>query len=157
MLKDYRRLLELLRLRQEGAEQESRRLMYDFEAQGSDELMSKEGDEVYIVNESKSKDWWMCQNVETKRQGVIPSSYIEIVGTSNLEKLAESLSKTKSPPRSARSSRGRVVQNDDLGHRKSKNHHRTREERNKIRENDGIPKETNPATVIQMINRCQLP
>lgn len=123
-----------------GSNRKIGRLMYDFEAQGSDELMSKEGDEVYIVNESKSKDWWMCQNVETKRQGVIPSSYIEIVGTSNLEKLTEGPQRQKST-RSARSSRGRVVQNDDLGHRKSKNHHRTREERNKIRENDRMQRD----------------
>ncbi|KSA01196.1 uncharacterized protein AC631_03075, partial [Debaryomyces fabryi] len=123
-----------------GSNRKIGRLMYDFEAQGSDELMSKEGDEVYIINETKSKDWWMCENIETKRQGVIPSSYIEIVGTSNLEKLTEGPQRLKST-RSTRSSRGRVVPSDDQGHRKSKNHHRSREERNKIREHDRVQRD----------------
>jgi len=123
-----------------GSNRKIGRLMYDFEAQGSDELMSKEGDEVYIINETKSKDWWMCENIETKRQGVIPSSYIEIVGTSNLEKLTEGPQRQKST-RSTRSSRGRVVPSDDQGQRKSRNHHRSREERNKIREHDRMQRD----------------
>lgn len=126
-----------------GSNRKIGRLLYDFEAQGDDELMSKEGDEVYIVNESNSKDWWMCENIGTGKQGVIPSTYIEIVGTSNLEKLTEGPLRMKST-RSTRSSKGRIVENDDGGHRKSKNHNhhrRTREERNKIRENDRIQRD----------------
>ncbi|RCK55035.1 Actin cytoskeleton-regulatory complex protein SLA1 [Candida viswanathii] len=103
------------------------RLIYDFEAQGSDELNSREGDEVYIIDEKKSKDWWMVENVDTGRQGVIPASYIEIVGTSNLDKL------TDGPLRRSKSgkSKGRVVDGKDRRH-----HSRNREERDRIREKD---------------------
>lgn len=113
------------------------RLMFDFEAQGDDELMSREGDEVYIINETKSKDWWMCENIDSGRQGVIPSSYIEIIGTSNLDKLTDGPQRRKSNKRS--STKGRVVDNnkEHLHH----HHNRGREERDKIREKDRIQRD----------------
>lgn len=96
------------------------KLLYDFEAQGDDELACKEGDEVYIVDESKSKDWWMVQNIDTERQGIVPSSYIEIIGSSNLDKLTEQPLRQ----RLKKSSKGRVVG------------HRLRDERERVREKD---------------------
>lgn len=98
-------------------------LMYDFKAQGKDELNAREGDEVYILDQSRSKDWWMCESVTTGEQGVIPSTYIEIIGTTNLYKLAE-LDRT-------RSTKGKIV-NGSRGGKK----HRSRDERNRIREQD---------------------
>ncbi|ABN65767.2 SH3 domain protein involved in assembly of cortical actin cytoskeleton [Scheffersomyces stipitis CBS 6054] len=113
------------------------RLMFDFEAQGDDELMSREGDEVYIINETKSKDWWMCENIDSGRQGVIPSSYIEIIGTSNLDKLTDGPQRRKSNKRS--STKGRVVDNNkEHSHH---HHNRGREERDKIREKDRIQRD----------------
>ncbi|EMG50986.1 Cytoskeleton assembly control protein, putative [Candida maltosa Xu316] len=109
------------------------RLLYDFEAQGEDELNSKEGDEVYIINEKKSKDWWMVQNVDTGRQGVVPSSYIEIVGTSNLDKLTDGPLRRKSTR-----SKGRVVEGKDKRH---EHHSRGRAERDRIREKDRMQRD----------------
>jgi hypothetical protein len=105
------------------------RLLFDFIGQGSDELTSREGENVYIINDVKSKDWWMCQNTETGKQGVIPSSYIEIVGTSNLDKLTATPQRKKS----VKSSKGKVV---DHKNHDSHRRHRTRDEREKIREKD---------------------
>lgn len=112
------------------------RLMYDFVAQGDDELASKEGDEVYVINETKSKDWWMVENIDTGRQGVVPSSYIEIVGSSNLDKLTEQPLRKKS---TKKTSKGRVVENKEK--EKRSRHHRTRDERDRIRENDRIQRD----------------
>ncbi|ODV77280.1 uncharacterized protein CANTADRAFT_102168 [Suhomyces tanzawaensis NRRL Y-17324] len=115
------------------------RLQYDFEAQSQDELGSREGDEVYIINETKSKEWWMCENILTGKQGVIPSSYIQIIGTSNLEKLTDAPQRTKS-----KSSKGRVVD----GKSKDKSHrHRTRDERDRIREKDKIQRDKHASKV----------
>ncbi|KAK6201102.1 SH3 domain protein [Scheffersomyces amazonensis] len=108
------------------------RLIYDFEAQGRDELMSREGDEVYIVDESKSKDWWYCENIETGKQGVIPSAYIEIIGTSNLDKLTDGVIRQKS----TKSSKGKLVENNGKSSDKKSHHHRSRDERERIREKD---------------------
>ncbi|CAI5756710.1 unnamed protein product [Candida verbasci] len=102
------------------------RLLYDFKAQGSDELNCMEGDEVYIVNESKSKDWWMVENVDSGRQGVVPATYIEIISTSNLDKLTDGPLRRRSTR-----SKGGVVDGKERLHR-----HRTREERDRVREKD---------------------
>ncbi|KAK7682915.1 hypothetical protein QCA50_013948 [Cerrena zonata] len=107
------------------------KLLFDFVAQGDDELGCKEGDEVYIVNDTKSKDWWMCENIDTKKQGVVPSSYIEIVGTANLDKLTDGPQRRKSLKSS---SKGRVVES-------SRKHHRSRDERDRIRERDRIQRD----------------
>ncbi|EGW33233.1 uncharacterized protein SPAPADRAFT_50135 [Spathaspora passalidarum NRRL Y-27907] len=96
------------------------RLLYDFDSQGDDELSGREGDEVYIINETKSKDWWMVENIETGRQGVVPSSYLEIISTSNLDKLTDRPARTRSTKKE----------------KSSQHHHRSREERDKIREKD---------------------
>lgn len=104
-------------------------LLYDFKAQGHDELSVKEGDEVYVIDLSKSEEWWMCERTSDKKQGVVPSSYIEIIGTTNLDKLTDGVQRRKSER--VGSSKGRVV---DLG--KKKHHRYTRDERDKIRESD---------------------
>ncbi|KAK6457702.1 SH3 domain protein [Scheffersomyces xylosifermentans] len=112
------------------------RLLYDFEAQGDDELMIREGEEVYIINETKSKDWWMCENIDTGRQGVIPSSYIEIIGTSNLDKLTDGPQRRKSTKASSKSRSSEKAKSSSAHHR-----HRGRDEREQIRERDRIQRD----------------
>ena len=56
------------------------KILYDFQAASSDELTCYEGDLVYIVNDKKSKDWWMVENIGTGKKGVVPSNYIKVVG-----------------------------------------------------------------------------
>lgn len=97
------------------------RLMFDFQAQLPDELGCREGDEVYVINDVKSKEWWMCQHTQTKRLGVVPASYIEVVATTNLDRLTDGARKQKHL-------KGRVVE--------KKSRHRDRNERDKIRERD---------------------
>ena len=111
-----------------GSNKKIGRLLYDFKAQGDDELNCREGDEVYIIDESKSRDWWMVQNTETRRQGVVPSSYIEIISTSNLDKLTDG-------PQRRKSTKGKVVSSKDR-HRQ-----RNREERERVREHDRSQRE----------------
>lgn len=103
-------------------------LLYDFVSQGSDELRCREGEEVYIIDLNKSKDWWMCERVSDGRQGVVPSSYIEITGTTNLDKLTDGVLRRKSE----KSSKGKVISNEP----KRKLYHYNRDEREQIRESD---------------------
>ncbi|CCD22490.1 cytoskeletal protein-binding protein SLA1 NDAI_0A03330 [Naumovozyma dairenensis CBS 421] len=53
------------------------RVLVDFIAESNDELTVKEGDMVYILNDKKSKDWWMCELVKTGEKGVVPAQFIE--------------------------------------------------------------------------------
>lgn len=100
-------------------------LMFDFESQGSDELGCREGDEVHILDDTKSREWWMCERVSNGKRGVVPSSYIEILGTTNLDKLTDGPSRRKSQKSS---SKGRVVD--------KKQRYHNRDERDRIRESD---------------------
>ena len=60
------------------------KILYDFIAESPDELTVKEGDFVYIINDKKSPDWWMCENVSTGKRGVIPAQFVErITGSQN--------------------------------------------------------------------------
>ncbi|ODV85243.1 hypothetical protein CANARDRAFT_28517 [[Candida] arabinofermentans NRRL YB-2248] len=70
------------------------KILYDFEAASPDELTCYEGDTVLIINDKKSKEWWMVESLETGEQGVIPSNYIKVV--SNKDSGSSSSSKMKS-------------------------------------------------------------
>lgn len=64
-----------------GSGQKRGQVLYDFVAQGADEVDVNVGDEVVIIDDIKSEEWWMVRRVKNAREGVVPSSYIEVVGT----------------------------------------------------------------------------
>ncbi|KUI66375.1 Actin cytoskeleton-regulatory complex protein sla1 [Cytospora mali] len=64
-----------------GREFKKGKMLYDFMAQGEDEVTVADGDEVIILDDSKSEDWWQIRRVKTGKEGVVPSSYVEILGT----------------------------------------------------------------------------
>ncbi|KAJ1311553.1 hypothetical protein OPQ81_010037 [Rhizoctonia solani] len=57
--------------------------LYDFTAQASDELSVKEGETLIVINREESEEWWKCRNMKGE-EGVVPSSYIELQGSSVL-------------------------------------------------------------------------
>ncbi|CAG8513808.1 2519_t:CDS:10, partial [Dentiscutata heterogama] len=50
--------------------------LYDFDAQGDDEISIQEGDEVWVIDDVSSDEWWKCRKGD--EEGMVPSSYIEI-------------------------------------------------------------------------------
>ncbi|KAG7194640.1 cytoskeletal protein binding protein [Scheffersomyces spartinae] len=125
------------------------RLMYDFDVQGEGELGAQEGDEVYIIDDSKSRDWWMCQSVSSGKQGVIPASYIEIIGTTNLEKLTGELPLRKAIKISSPSRWKNKNSNNNTGSRNGSGKNskeRSRAERERIREHDRMQRERSRAS-----------
>ncbi|KHN98597.1 Actin cytoskeleton-regulatory complex protein sla1 [Metarhizium album ARSEF 1941] len=58
-------------------------ILYDFMAQGDDEVTVAAEDDVVIIDDSKSEDWWQVRRVKNGKEGVVPRSYIEISGTIN--------------------------------------------------------------------------
>lgn len=64
-----------------GRELRKGKMLYDFMAQGEDEVTVADGDEVIILDDSKSEDWWQVRRVKNGKEGVVPSSYVEIIGT----------------------------------------------------------------------------
>lgn len=64
-----------------GQEQKKGQILYDFMAQGDDEVTVATGDEVVIIDDMKSEEWWQVRRLRNGKEGVVPSSYIEITGT----------------------------------------------------------------------------
>lgn len=65
----------------QGRELKKGKMLYDFMAQGEDEVTVADGDEVLILDDSKSEDWWQVRRVKNGKEGVVPSSYVEIIGS----------------------------------------------------------------------------
>ncbi|KAF7544766.1 hypothetical protein G7046_g9717 [Stylonectria norvegica] len=65
----------------QGSSKKKGHILYDFMAQGEDEVTVAIGDEVMIIDDSKSEEWWQVRRLKNGKEGVVPSSYIEITGT----------------------------------------------------------------------------
>ncbi|KAI9809033.1 MAG: hypothetical protein M1825_002322 [Sarcosagium campestre] len=78
-----------------GKSQKRGQVLYDFMAQGDDEVTVAAGDEVIIVDDVKSDEWWMVRRLKNGQEGVVPSSYVEII--------AVEAPRQASAPRSTRS------------------------------------------------------
>ncbi|KAJ5899840.1 hypothetical protein N7495_004584 [Penicillium taxi] len=63
-----------------GGGQKKGQILYDFVAQGDDEVTVAVGDEVIIVDDTKSDEWSMVRRLQNGKEGVVPSSYVEITG-----------------------------------------------------------------------------
>jgi hypothetical protein len=61
---------------QEEAEGLEATALYDFQAQGDDELTVTEGDDLWVI-EQEGDEWWKCRNARGD-EGVVPASYIEV-------------------------------------------------------------------------------
>lgn len=55
-------------------------MLYEFMAQGDDEVTVAVGDEVIVLDDTKSEEWWMVRRLKNGNEGVVPSSYVEILG-----------------------------------------------------------------------------
>jgi hypothetical protein len=66
-----------------GTGQKKGQVLYDFMAQGDDEVTVGVGDDVIILDDTKSEEWWQVRRLKTGKEGVVPSSYIEITGVVN--------------------------------------------------------------------------
>lgn len=64
-----------------GQGQKKGQILYDFMAQGDDEVTVAVGDEVIIVDDTKSEEWWQVKRLRNGKEGVVPSSYVEVTGT----------------------------------------------------------------------------
>lgn len=64
-----------------GRELKKGKMLYDFMAQGEDEVTVADGDEVIILDDTRSEDWWQVRRIKNNKEGVVPSSYVEITGT----------------------------------------------------------------------------
>ncbi|KAL9609982.1 MAG: hypothetical protein Q9167_005284 [Letrouitia subvulpina] len=74
-------LREVLEIGAGQGGQKKGQVLYDFVAQGDDEVTVAIGDDVVVLDDSKSEEWWMVRRLKNGKEGVVPSSYVEITGT----------------------------------------------------------------------------
>ena len=86
-------LREVLAAGSQGKSQRKGHMLYEFMAQGEDEVTVAENDDVIILDDAQSEEWWKVRRVKNGKEGVVPSSYVEITGV-------------VSPPPATRSSSG---------------------------------------------------
>lgn len=63
-----------------GRAQKRGQVLYDFTAQGDDEVTVNSGDDVIILDDTKSDEWWQVRRIKNGKEGVVPSSYVEVTG-----------------------------------------------------------------------------
>jgi hypothetical protein len=73
---------EVLRAASGGAGEKRGQMLFDFTAQDNDEVTVAIGDEVVILDDHTSEEWWKVRRVKNGGEGVVPSSYVEISATS---------------------------------------------------------------------------
>ncbi|KAF2750574.1 hypothetical protein M011DRAFT_395858 [Sporormia fimetaria CBS 119925] len=56
-------------------------MLFDFMAQGDDEVTVAIGDEVLIIDDSASDEWWKVRRLKNGKEGVVPSNYVEVTDT----------------------------------------------------------------------------
>ena len=74
-------LREIVAAAQGGGGQKKGQVLYDFEAQGDDEVAVTVGDDVIILDDVSSEEWWNVRRLKNGKEGVVPCSYIEVTGT----------------------------------------------------------------------------
>ena len=71
-----------------GQGQKTGQVLYDFMAQGDDEVTVAVGDEVIVIDDTKSEEWWQVRRIRNGKEGVVPSSYVEITGMTSVPSTA---------------------------------------------------------------------
>jgi hypothetical protein len=73
-------LREVLAAGKGGGGKKKGQILYDFMAQGEDEVTVAVGDDVVVIDDTKSEEWWMVKRLKNGKEGVVPSSYVEVTG-----------------------------------------------------------------------------
>ena len=61
-----------------GQKQRKGYMLYEFMAQGDDEVTVAEGDQVILLDDQQSEEWWKVRRIKNGKEGVVPSSYVEL-------------------------------------------------------------------------------
>jgi len=92
-------------------------------AQGDDEVTVAIGDEVLIIDDSASDEWWKVRRIKNGKEGVVPSNYVEITETIPVSSTASTIARS-----GTNAGRSRVDQNrleeEELARQASKSQRR---------------------------------
>ena len=69
-------------------------MLFDFMAQGDDEVTVGLGDEILVLDDSASDEWWKVRRLKNGKEGVVPANYVEITESLPLSPPAASLARS---------------------------------------------------------------
>jgi hypothetical protein len=81
-------------------------MLFDFMAQGEDEVTVGLGDDIIVLDDSASDEWWKVRRMKNGKEGVVPANYVEITGTVPVSAPAAQIART-----GTNAGRSRVEQN----------------------------------------------
>lgn len=61
--------------------QKKGKMLFDFMAQGDDEVTVGLDDEILVLDDSASDEWWKVRRLKNGKEGVVPANYVEITET----------------------------------------------------------------------------
>ncbi|PVH99499.1 hypothetical protein DM02DRAFT_711407 [Periconia macrospinosa] len=67
-------------------------MLFDFAAQGDDEVTVGLGDDILVLDDSASDEWWKVRRLKNGKEGVVPANYVEI--TESVSMSAASLARS---------------------------------------------------------------
>ena len=56
-------------------------MLFDFMAQGDDEVTVGLGEEILVIDDSASDEWWKVRRLKNSKEGVVPANYVEVTET----------------------------------------------------------------------------
>lgn len=65
-------------------------MQFDFMAQGDDEVTVGLGDEILVLDDTASDEWWKVRRLKNGKEGVVPANYVEITETVPIANAARS-------------------------------------------------------------------
>jgi hypothetical protein len=69
-------------------------MLFDFMAQGDDEVTVGLGDEIVVLDDSASDEWWKVRRLKNGKEGVVPANYVEITETVPISAPAAQIART---------------------------------------------------------------
>ncbi|XP_014560070.1 hypothetical protein COCVIDRAFT_90249 [Bipolaris victoriae FI3] len=69
-------------------------MLFDFMAQGDDEVTVGLGDEILVLDDSASDEWWKVRRLKNGKEGVVPANYVEITETASVPAPAASIARS---------------------------------------------------------------
>lgn len=109
--------------------QKTGHMRFEFMAQGDDEVTVAENDEVVVLDDTKSEEWWMVRRLRNGNEGVVPSSYVEITGVIEPPRTSSAIKSGMSTVERNRREEERVTKEAVMSNGDGKSKRETRQER----------------------------
>lgn len=74
--------------------QKKGKMLFDFMAQGDDEVTVGLNDEILILDDSASDEWWKVRRLKNGKEGVVPANYVEITETVSVPPTAATIARS---------------------------------------------------------------